>query len=264
MLINECKVWDKTPPGRRPGATFGAELRVVGCAKPACKPGSVQGKTCGSHSSRRTVARPLQRPTREQREPRCRSPIRSCSGWGLPTPGVAAGAVRSYRTISPLPDPARDARPCGRGVRQAIGGVLSVALSVASRRPAVSRHPALWSPDFPLLPFDSSDCPASFARLRLYGGFDRKVRAPFRWSPDFGSGRRATKSRALTWLAAKLACAARPAKPALSSPVFRQQRPPGQLRTFEIVRGLRAESPGASFVGARTLAPAAARRSRAP
>lgn len=28
--------------------------------------------------------------------------------------------------------------------------MFSVALSIASRRPAVSRHPALWSPDFPL------------------------------------------------------------------------------------------------------------------
>ena len=34
--------------------------------------------------------------------------------------------------------------------RGAYGGVFSVALSVASRRPAVNRHPALWSPDFPL------------------------------------------------------------------------------------------------------------------
>ena len=31
------------------------------------------------------------------------------------------------------------------------GGIFSVALSVASRRPVVNRHPALWSPDFPLL-----------------------------------------------------------------------------------------------------------------
>ena len=151
------------------------------CAKPACKPGSVQGKPCGSHSSRRPVARPLQRPTREQREPRYRSPIWPCSGWGLPAPGVAAGAVRSYRTISPLPDPARAeersafALLISRGLhglaaaesRLAIGGVLSVALSVASRRPAVSRHPALWSPDFPLLSVDSSDCPADFAQLRF-------------------------------------------------------------------------------------------------
>ena len=143
-------------------------VRVRRSAKPACKPGSVQGGPCGSHSSRRPVARPLERPTREQREPRCRSPIWSCSGWGLPTPDVAAGAVRSYRTFSPLPDPVRRVRPRGRTVRQrAIGGVLSVALSVASRRPAVSRHPALWSPDFPLPSFDSSDCPANFTRLRL-------------------------------------------------------------------------------------------------
>src|SRR5215217_5682525 len=34
----------------------------------------------------------------------------------------------------------------------AIGGLFSVALSVASRRPAVSRHPALWSSDFPRRP----------------------------------------------------------------------------------------------------------------
>ena len=37
----------------------------------------------GSHSSRPSVARWLQRPTREQREPRSRSPIWPCSGWGL-------------------------------------------------------------------------------------------------------------------------------------------------------------------------------------
>lgn len=34
---------------------------------------------------------------------------------------------------------------------QAIGGLLSVALVVGSRRPGVTWHPALWSPDFPPL-----------------------------------------------------------------------------------------------------------------
>jgi hypothetical protein len=34
---------------------------------------------------------------------------------------------------------------------KAIGGLFSVALSVGSLRPAVSRLSALWSPDFPLL-----------------------------------------------------------------------------------------------------------------
>ncbi len=55
---------------------------------------------------------------------------------------VTSGPVRSYRTLSPLP--VRPAR-----TRAAIGGLLSAALSVASRRPGVTRHPALWSSDFP-------------------------------------------------------------------------------------------------------------------
>ena len=55
---------------------------------------------------------------------------------------VTTSAVGSYPAVSPLPD-----------LRRAIGGLLSVALSVALTRrlwrPAVSRHPALWGPDFP-------------------------------------------------------------------------------------------------------------------
>jgi len=46
---------------------------------------------------------------------------------------------------------------------QDLGRLLSVPLSVASRRPAVSRHRALRSPDFPLrAEIPRSDCPASF------------------------------------------------------------------------------------------------------
>jgi hypothetical protein len=62
-------------------------------------------------------------------------------GGVYPATTVASGAVRSYRTISPLP-----ARP----ERQYIGGMFSVALSVGSRPPGITWHPALWSPDFPL------------------------------------------------------------------------------------------------------------------
>ena len=66
------------------------------------------------------------------------APIRPCSGWGLPSRQVShdAGALLPHRfSFSP---------------RASRGGVFfSVALSVASPRPAVSRHPALWSPDFP-------------------------------------------------------------------------------------------------------------------
>ncbi len=50
-------------------------------------------------------------------------------------PTVTSGSVRSYRTLSPLPTE--------------VGGLLSAALVVGSRPPAVSWHPALWSPDFP-------------------------------------------------------------------------------------------------------------------
>ena len=67
-------------------------------------------------------------------------PIWPCSRWGLPCRSVAGLAVRSYRTISPLPI-ARLAR--------AVRRYLSVALSVGSRRPGVTWHRALWSPDFP-------------------------------------------------------------------------------------------------------------------
>ena len=70
-------------------------------AEPADKPGSV----VDSHSSRRRVTATLKQPTRRHRGPRHRLPIWSCSRWGLPCRPVARLAVRSYRTVSPLPDP---------------------------------------------------------------------------------------------------------------------------------------------------------------
>ena len=125
-------------------------------AEPADKPGSV----VDSHSSRRNVAVTLKQPTRTRRGPRHEVPIWSCSRWGLPCRSVARLAVRSYRTISPLPrvPPAfRRTGPLGRTfVRQATLGTvrryLSVALSVGSRRPGITWHRALWSPDFPRHP----------------------------------------------------------------------------------------------------------------
>ena len=97
-------------PGRADGA--GREMRW----KPADKPGSV----VGSHSSRSCVAAGLERPTRERRGPRHGSPIRSCSRWGLPCRSVARLAVRSYRTVSPLPDP-----PAPPAIRKALGRSLA-------------------------------------------------------------------------------------------------------------------------------------------
>ncbi len=67
----------------------------------AGKPGSV----VNSHSSGTRVAARLKQPTRERYGPYHGSPIWLCSGWGLPATDVATRAVRSYRTISPLPDP---------------------------------------------------------------------------------------------------------------------------------------------------------------
>ena len=68
-------------------------------AEPADKPGSV----VDSHSSGPPIAGRLKQPTRNQRGPRQWFPIWSCSRWGLPCRPVARLAVRSYRTISPLP-----------------------------------------------------------------------------------------------------------------------------------------------------------------
>ena len=131
-------------------------------AEPADKPGSV----VDSHSSRRYVTATLKQPTRIQRGPRQRIPIWSCSRWGLPCRSVARLAVRSYRTISPLP-----------AFRRRRRRYLSVALSVGLRRPGVTWHLALWSPDFPPLrpsPPEggrrrSGDCLVSFGAQ--YRGF---------------------------------------------------------------------------------------------
>ena len=68
-------------------------------AEPAGKPGSV----VDSHSSRRNVTVTLEQPTRTRRGRRHGVPIWPCSRWGLPCRPVARLAVRSYRTISPLP-----------------------------------------------------------------------------------------------------------------------------------------------------------------
>ena len=63
----------------------------------------------------------------------------------FPANPVTRAAVRSYRTFSPLPQIACFQAKCG--------GIFSVALIRRTRferaPPAVSRHAALWRPDFP-------------------------------------------------------------------------------------------------------------------
>ena len=62
----------------------------------------------------------------------------------LPATSLTAGAVRSYRTFSPLPR--RSPRPKSRAKA---GGTFSVPLSFELPRPGVTRRTALWSSDFP-------------------------------------------------------------------------------------------------------------------
>ncbi len=59
------------------------------------------------------------------------------AGFAVP-PSVATGAVRSYRTLSPLPAP----------FAGGLGGLLSVALSVGSRPPGVTWRRALGARTF--------------------------------------------------------------------------------------------------------------------
>ena len=62
----------------------------------------------GDHSSRRRTcsAAPATNPGGEPERGPCATPIRSCSRWGLPCrPLLPEAAVRSCRTLSPLPGP---------------------------------------------------------------------------------------------------------------------------------------------------------------
>ena len=70
------------------------------------------------------------------------APVWPCSRWGLPCRSRyrSRGALLPHRfTLACAPE-------------RAIGGLLSVALSIASRRPGVTRHSALRSSDFPRHP----------------------------------------------------------------------------------------------------------------
>jgi len=106
------------------------------------KPGSV----ADNHSSGTRVTACLKQPTRIPCGPHVMVFKPHGFLFGLapsgvfPATSVARCAVRSYRTISPLPQR---------------GGIFSVALSVGSHLPGVTWHSALWSPDFP--PFENKE-----------------------------------------------------------------------------------------------------------
>ena len=103
------------------------------------KPGSV----VDSHSSRPAIAHWLKQPTRVQYGPYHVNPYLALLRVEFTVPRtVTSRAVRSYRTLSPLPDPT-------------CAGHRRFALCCTGRRllhpPGVTWHPALWSPDFPPL-----------------------------------------------------------------------------------------------------------------
>ena len=95
----------------------------------------------GDHSSATPVARRLSQPTRtiepENRPrmlPSCVVPIRSCSRWGLPSPPLLPAARWALTTpLHPYIDRSRS-------------GLISVALSLGSPPPGVTRHRVFVEP----------------------------------------------------------------------------------------------------------------------
>ncbi len=126
--------------------------RVEG--QPACKPGSVRRqKPCGDHSSGTPLARRLKQPTRTTGPERAGGfpPRRPYSvllpvGFTMPRPLPAARWA-----LTPPFHP----YPAARGLR---GGLLSVALSLGSPPPGVTRHRSSLEPGL--------SSPAAFRRLR--------------------------------------------------------------------------------------------------
>ena len=76
------------------------------------------------------------------------------------------------------------------GALRRLGGLFSVALSVGSRPPGVTWHPALWSPDFPPPGIPAATVwPAPLLMIQQRRGF-RCRRAPGRWRRvPFSAGR---------------------------------------------------------------------------
>ncbi len=72
---------------------------------------------------------------------RCPSLFGLSPGGVCPADSVTRAAVRSYRTVSPIPTAKLESLTAG--------GLFSVALSLASRPVAVGNHLDPWSPDFP-------------------------------------------------------------------------------------------------------------------
>ncbi len=111
--------------------------------EPADKPGSV----VGDHPSGTAVTSGLERPTRKPAGRRCGTVAGAAASlFGLAPGGVFPAAACYHPRGALLPH--LFTRTAGGEAR---GGIFSVALSVGSRPPGVTWHPARRSPDFPPL-----------------------------------------------------------------------------------------------------------------
>ena len=130
------------PAGRPAICAFGQFFQMVKDARrPVSRVLSGALPPVDSHSSGTPVAGRLARPTREsgaeRRLGRLPGPIllSGLAPGGVCRAGAVAGpAVRSYRTVSPLPHGRQVALAASRG------GLFSVALSLRSLSPGVTRH----------------------------------------------------------------------------------------------------------------------------
>ena len=183
-----------------------------------CKPGLVPPR-CGSdgHLSRRPIARPLQQSTREsiadRTSPRGRQPNEvgrrgRCSLFDLAPGGVclAKPVTRPAGELLPHRFTLTARAGCPRG------GLLSVALSLASRPVGVTHHRVLRSPDFPPVGFligryggprDSNRRPSGPLRTPAISIRNRRARGKPHKAATAGRARWSRKVGQLGWLAAK-------------------------------------------------------------
>ena len=166
VVCASCRVAMRIPGLRNPKSKNPAEAGFWKKLKLTDKPGSV----VDSHSSRPAIAHWLKQPTRVQYGPYLMNPYLALLRVEFTVPRtVTSRAVRSYRTLSPLPDPAcaghrRFALCCtGRGFPpQALPGTLPYGARTflpSARLPRKGRR-------------RSGDCLVSFGAQ--YRGFARR------------------------------------------------------------------------------------------
>ncbi len=147
----------------------------------ACKPGSVPRTGCPargeSHSSRPTIARRLEHSHPDVAPAlahgRSSGPLSTTSLFELAPGGACRAAGHPAVARGLLPHVFNLACALGPCEPDAIGGVLSVALSLGSPRVGVTDLPVLRSPDFP--PVNGVCSPATF-RPTSAGGASYRAR----------------------------------------------------------------------------------------